>query len=512
MAFNREWMRHFGWPDADGMHLPLAIAHRGASDYETGNTLAAYRIASELFAEMWHVDVRLSAEGIVVASSKDQLSCSSGRAMRISEAAWSEIRSRLLPGGHRIPRLEEIVDLADQRGAGLYVEAKAPGAAEASWSVLAERAFPFAAIGSSRVEWIAELRRKRCPYPLSVHVPVGVDPYAYGKPARPDMLQLSRRHAGPESQGMFTGEFMSRCRSLHMAVVLGEENCRSEPEAITRLDVLGIRSNRPESLKPSRRQAGRTPAIVCHRGANQFAPENTLEAARICYDQRFDFVEVDIRTTADGRLVALHDATVDRTTEGAGTVAGLAYSNVRELDAGSWFSHKFAGARIPTLEELLDETRGRGGLYIEIKDADPERVLAEVDRRGMLGRVFFSCMKVETMRRMRALSTEAQLMAARWMYPSLTSAVADFQADIVEFELGVDDLAEVPLCAELGVKSMVYSMTHDWEKLRQILETAPDLANLDRPDIFKMLASYPDLANRVFARRRSLAGACRAGE
>ena len=490
------------------MHLPLSIAYRGASDYETENTISAYGLASDLFAEMWHVDVRLSSDGVVVAASEDGLSRSTGGAMRVSEAIWPEIRSQRLPGDHRIPLLEEIVDLAVQRGTGLYVEARAQGAAEASWHLLAKRAFFFAAIGSSRVEWIAGLRKARCPYPLSVHVPEGVDPFTYGAPAKPDILQLRRHHVGSESHGMDTAEFVERCRSAHMAVVLQDKDRRSEPDAGSRPDVLAISSNRPESLKLSRRTETGTPAIVCHRGANHIAPENTLAAARICHDQRFDFVEVDIRTTADGRLVALHDASVDRTTDGAGAIGGLAYSAVQELDAGSWFSHKFAGARVPTLEELLDDAWERGGLYIEIKDADPERVLAEVDKRGMLGRVFFSCMKVETMRRLRAMSKEASLMAARWMYPSLSSAVADFRADIVEFELGVDDLAEVPRCAELGVKSMIYSMTHDWDELRQILERDPDLANLDRPDIFKILASYPDLADRALHRRHALKNSC----
>ena len=507
MDFNREWMRNFGWPGTGGMHLPLAIAHRGASDYETENTLSAYGLASDLFAEMWHVDARLSADGIVVAASDDELSHSAGSPSRISEATWSEIQSRLLPGNHGIPRLEEIVDLALQRGAGLYVEARAQGAAEASWNILAERAFPFAAIGSVRVDWIAELRKERCPYPLSVHVPDGIDPFTHSAPAKPDILQFCPRHTGPDSHRMVTGELVERCRSAHMAVVLRGMDRRSLLDAVSQREVLGICLNRPECLKPSRRTETGTPAIVCHRGANHVAPENTLEAARICYDQQFDFVEVDIRTTADGQLVALHDASVDRTTDGVGAIARLTCSAVRELDSGSWFSHKFAGSRVPMLEELLDEARGRAGLYIEIKDAEPERVLAEVDKRGMLGRVFFSCMNVESMRRMRALSKDARLMTARWMYPSLSSAVSDFGADIVEFELGVDDLAEVPLCVELGVKSMIYSMTHDWDKLRQILERAPDLANLDRPDIFKILASYPELADRALARRRSPSGA-----
>ena len=87
-------------------------------------------------------------------------------------------------------------------------------------------------------------------------------------------------------------------------------------------------------------------------------------------------------------------------------------------------------------------------------------------------------------------------MAARWKYPSLSAAIADFNADIVEFTPGVDNLSEIPACRELGVQSMVFSTTGEWDDLQRILACKPDLANLDRPDRFKILASYPELAAR----------------
>ena len=481
------------------MHLPLAIAHRGASDYETENSLAAFKLASELFAEMWELDVRLSADGVAVISHDDDLIRTTGRSLSVAGASWPEIQSTPLLGGHTIPRLEDAVFLAEECGAGLYIEAKSAGAAEASRDILADRKFTFAAIGSFRADWIAGLRATDCPYPLSVLVPSGVDPFEYSAYATPDILHLCWRLAGPAPHKLVTRELIEQCELAGMAVVLWHEDRREVLDAVSGMGVLGICSNRPECLKPSRRTDSRSPALVCHRGANHLAPENTLAAARICFDQCFDYVEVDIRTTADGQLVVLHDASVDRTTRGKGAVAELPYARLRQLDAGSWFSHMFAGERVPTLGELLDlaqGSQGRAGLYIEIKDADLERVLQEVNARGMLSEVFFSCEKSATMRRMRAFTKEARLMAARWKYPSLSAAIADYNADIVEFELGVDDLSEIPVCRELGVQSMVYSTTGEWGDLKRILACKPDLANLDRPDRFKILASYPGLAAR----------------
>jgi glycerophosphoryl diester phosphodiesterase len=97
------------------------------------------------------------------------------------------------------------------------------------------------------------------------------------------------------------------------------------------------------------------------------APENTLAAFRRAIELGADLIELDVRQTADGHVVAIHDETVDRTTDGSGTVRDMPLAAVRELDAGSWMGRRFAGERVPTLREVLELTRGRIGLAIEIK-------------------------------------------------------------------------------------------------------------------------------------------------
>jgi len=109
----------------------------------------------------------------------------------------------------------------------------------------------------------------------------------------------------------------------------------------------------------------------------------------------------------------------------------------------------------------------------------------------MLDSVFFWCRNRDVMKRMRSLEPQAQLMATRWMFPDLESTIADYQANIVEYELGRDDFSEIPKCQSLGVKAMAFSLTHDPEKLRQIQAVHADLVNLDRPDLFKLLSLYP---------------------
>lgn len=94
------------------------------------------------------------------------------------------------------------------------------------------------------------------------------------------------------------------------------------------------------------------PLIVAHRGLLRHAPENTLTNFRACLELRLGF-EFDVERTKDGHLVCIHDSTVDRTTNGTGKVSELTLSQIRELDAGSWFDPLFAGEKVPTVEEVL---------------------------------------------------------------------------------------------------------------------------------------------------------------
>src|SRR6478752_4437127 len=102
------------------------------------------------------------------------------------------------------------------------------------------------------------------------------------------------------------------------------------------------------------RTPGDAAFIASHRGGGATAPENTLPAISAALAGGFEYVEVDVALTADGHPVLLHDATVDRTTDGSGRLSALTLAQVRRLDAGSWFDPAFAGARVPPLAEFLD--------------------------------------------------------------------------------------------------------------------------------------------------------------
>jgi len=108
--------------------------------------------------------------------------------------------------------------------------------------------------------------------------------------------------------------------------------------------------------------------LIAHRGASGYAPENTLAAFRKAVAMGLSFIETDLQLSRDARFVAIHDDTVNRTTNGQGAVHELTLAELRRLDAGSWFGSSFTGERIPTLEEILDFAKRHDVVfYLELK-------------------------------------------------------------------------------------------------------------------------------------------------
>ncbi len=117
--------------------------------------------------------------------------------------------------------------------------------------------------------------------------------------------------------------------------------------------------------------------VISHRGEHLSHPENTLPAIEAAIAIGCDWVEIDVRTTRDGRFVLMHDATVNRTTDGKGAVAELDINQIRLLDAGS-------GARVPTLDEALAVMRGKCGVYFDAKSITAAAIIDALKRHAML--------------------------------------------------------------------------------------------------------------------------------
>jgi glycerophosphoryl diester phosphodiesterase len=126
-------------------------------------------------------------------------------------------------------------------------------------------------------------------------------------------------------------------------------------------------ANAPGARLPGQGEA-KTVLVIAHRGASGHAPENTLAAFKRALALGATFIETDLQLSRDSRFVAIHDDTVNRTTNGQGKVHDLSLAELRRLDAGSWFGSEFTGERIPTLDEIL-EFAGKHDVvfYLELK-------------------------------------------------------------------------------------------------------------------------------------------------
>ena len=145
-------------------------------------------------------------------------------------------------------------------------------------------------------------------------------------------------------------------------------------------------------------------AIIGHRGAAGHAPENTLAAIRKGIDLGVDFVEIDVRRTADGVLVALHDETVNRTTNGKGRVDRLSHRDVKRFNAGD-------GEHIPTVGEVLEAARGRVGLMLELKVVGvAQTTTAAVQEAGFKEPVIYASFLHDELSEVRSIEPEATLM------------------------------------------------------------------------------------------------------
>jgi glycerophosphoryl diester phosphodiesterase len=155
--------------------------------------------------------------------------------------------------------------------------------------------------------------------------------------------------------------------------------------------------------------------VIAHRGASGTAPENTMAAFRKAVELGAGFIETDLQLSRDARLVALHDDTLERTTNGHGPVSAKTLEELRHLDAGRWFhagegqgSLSFAGERIPTIEEILAFGREHEiGLHLEVKATGPSgaehAVVGALRAAGEVARTVVLSFSPSVLKRLRQL-------------------------------------------------------------------------------------------------------------
>jgi glycerophosphoryl diester phosphodiesterase len=245
----------------------------------------------------------------------------------------------------------------------------------------------------------------------------------------------------------------------------------------------------PKALPAEQRGAHRV-LVTAHRGSSAEAPENTLSAIRLAIAQGADWVEIDVQEAGDGTLVLLHDATLRRVAgdpRGVWEIDRLALGN---LDVGARFSPRFAGEPIPTLTQVLDLTRGRVGLNIELKHHGHERRLAErtlelVQTAGRIGDCLLTSTELPALRRVRELDPSVRI---GWIVTSDPGDPPSLGLDALSLKRSLATPRRVRVCQAAGVE------THVWT-----VDAPREMTRLIRLGVTSIITNRPALLRQVLA-------------
>ncbi len=231
-----------------------------------------------------------------------------------------------------------------------------------------------------------------------------------------------------------------------------------------------------------------SPIINCaHRGASGHAPENTIVALEKAIALGATMAEIDIQQTADDKFAVFHDDLLDRTTNGAGPLWKKTLAELQTLDAGSWFGPEYAGERIPSLIEVLEITRGRLSLNIELKLHGHERQLVDLVIRTLrdnniedhcLVTCFDHRVAVAVKQADRALTVGAILGRQKY-----SDGIFQLPVDVLSVEKSLVDEDFMAAAQDAGKQVHVWTVNEP-EEFRRLIDLGVDAVITNYPDRF----------------------------
>src|SRR5215213_7781257 len=251
------------------------------------------------------------------------------------------------------------------------------------------------------------------------------------------------------------------------------------------------------------------PANFAHRGASARAPENTLEAFRLAVEAGAGGLELDVHLTRDGEVVVIHDATVDRVTDGSGSLAGMTLEEVRRLDVGNCFSpdggqtfpYRGRGVRIPTLAEVYEEFPNTC-VNADIKEARPgaeKAVLRVIQDAAAEGRTLVASTDHAVLRRFRRVSrgristgASRREIAAFYVMSKLhlealvSPAYEALQVPVEHRGIKLVTPRFVQAAHSRGVRVDVWTI-NDAAEMRRLLDLGVDVIMTDSPELLESL-------------------------
>lgn len=249
---------------------------------------------------------------------------------------------------------------------------------------------------------------------------------------------------------------------------------------------------------------------VSHRGASGYAPEHTIPAYQLGEQLKGDYIEIDLQMTKDGQLIAMHDESVDRTTDGSGLVKELTLAEVKQLDAGSWFNEKYPqyakseyeGLKVPTLEEVLQKFGKQANYYIETKSPDVypgmEAKLLDVleankmiDKKGRTKNVLIQSFSQESLLTVHSLN--ANLPLVQLISYQSPAVITDEELEtIAQYAIGVG-----PNFARIDEQYVQTVRNHDLQIHPYTVNTQEDMRRALDWGVTGLFTNFPDLFHEV---------------
>ena len=247
------------------------------------------------------------------------------------------------------------------------------------------------------------------------------------------------------------------------------------------------------------------PLVIAHRGASMYAPENTIAAFELAVEMGADAIELDAMLTADGTPVVIHDQSLERTTNGSGSVATKAVAEIKLLDAGSMFDASFTDEKIPTLEEVFYAVGEKILINVELKnyaspfDRLPEIVVALVMKKGLSDRVLLSSFNPIALMKARRTSEKIRRAALIGGGPKIVRGIIEVFMDYFALhpEVSLVNQGVVDKHHAAGHKVNAWTVNEE-SVMMKLLSIGVDGLITDRPDIAKKvigLSARKEMAN-----------------
>lgn len=278
---------------------------------------------------------------------------------------------------------------------------------------------------------------------------------------------------------------------------------------------LGLTGNSDSFAAVAEAEQAKLPAAeskilnIAHRGASGYAPEHTMASYELGQKMKGDYIEIDLQMTKDGVLVAMHDETVDRTTNGKGAVKDKTLAEIKQLDAGSWFNKaypdkanpSYTGLKVPTLEEIIQHFGQDANYYIETKEPGiypgmEKELLRILDKYKLTGtnarssKVFIQSFSPDSLIKVHQLNPNIPLVQLLWHEPETKGKAVITSAEleaIKRYAIGVGpnyqkiDQAYVQTVRQHGLLIHPYTV-NDPTDMKQLLAWG----------VTGMFSNYPD--------------------